>query len=100
MNKNNYVISKIIFKFIKYNFDFVLFFFGKLCLKFSYLGIFLYLYFCNKFLQARYLFTLFNYYLFVNGISFIHFKLQYEIFINWLFWGRKFEVVLFTTQHC
>lgn len=66
----------------------------KLSLKPRYLGIFFYLCLCKKLLQARYLFALFEDYLRLNGIGFIHVRLQWQIFINWVFYGCEWRRVI------
>lgn len=66
----------------------VFLFFIECCFKPSNLGLIFYLFFCKKFLQARYLFVLFRNYLLLKGISLLHLRLQWNIFLNWLFLGR------------
>jgi hypothetical protein len=71
---------------------------GKFGFKPSYLRVFFYLYFCKKFLQARYLFALLCDYLRLHGVSVIHLHLQLLIIMNWAFSGRDFERVMFISN--
>ena len=55
---------------------FVFLFFREFCLKPGNLRVFLHLYSCHKFLQARYFSALFGDYLRLKGISVLHLQLQ------------------------
>jgi len=70
----------------------------KLSFQPRYLGVFLHLCLCKKFLQARYLFALFGDYLRLHGVSILHLRLQLQIVVNWAFCGMEYERVMFISN--